>query len=259
MSDRAGPSYGDRLGALELRLAASFDIVSALDIRRQIVALIGEQAGDVELRRQARGLLRESNVVCGDLLISLAERGQRRRGGGDWRGSQAGVLKLADLGFRWHTQTSRWQARARALATPTFNRRLAEADSVAAIKSLIAEVVQESRKLKDRKQKDQHARMIAGARRMAAKRRGGMLLLAGVDQSRLSTGGTVARWKQLARLTEPEFMRAVEDASKAAMAYRPEPVPQIVMMRSGWVKDERGNACRRVYAAADGDGVPAHR
>jgi hypothetical protein len=256
MSDR-GPSYGDRLGALELRLAASLDVGSVLDVRRQIVALIGEslRAGDdrdrdhVELRRRARELRRQSEVVAGELLISMQTRGLRRSGGGDQRtGSQAATPKLADYGFRWRTQTSRWQARARALAMPSFNRRLAEATTIADIKALIAEAATLSRRA--RKQKDRGAQGVAIARRMAAKRAGGAL-------PELGTGGTLVRWKMLARLTEQEFMRAVEDASKAAMAYKPEAVPQIVMTRSGWVKDERGNACRRVYAAAADDPAPA--
>jgi hypothetical protein len=95
---------------------------------------------------------------------------------------------------------------------------------------------------------------------MAAKRAGGALLLAGKDPSESSTGRPALRWKQLARLTEQEFIRAVEDASKAAMAcQRPGPVPQITMVRSEWVRNERGTMCRQVYAAANVDAVPAHR
>jgi hypothetical protein len=253
MSDRAALDV--RLGALELRLAASFDLAAVLNIRKQIAALIGEQAGDVELRRRARELLREANLISGDLLISLAERGQRRRGGGDWRGSQAGIPRLRDFGFRWNTATSRWQTRARRLTAPTFNRNLAEADSVASIRLLITEATLQSRRAQ--KQKDRYAQRIAVARRMGAKRKGGLLLLTGKDPSVSSGGGT--RWKQLARLTEPEFMLAVEDASKAAMAYRPEVVPQIMMVRSQWIRNERGTMCRQVYAAANVDPVPAHR
>jgi hypothetical protein len=255
MSDVAEPAFDVRLEGLRLRLVVASDVNAVLAVRKEIAALVGEAIGDVELLRQARELQREASTIVGDLLLSLAERGLRRHGGGDQkRGSQAGVPALRDFGFKWRTASSRWQRRARALPMPTFNRRLAEADSIAAIKALMAEATLKPRQ----KQKGRDAeRIIAAARRLAARRAGGLLLLAAPSES--GAGSTGARWKQLARLSEPEFLRAVEHASKAAMVYRAEPVPQIVMMRSGWVKDERGNACRRVYAAGDGDGMPAHR
>jgi hypothetical protein len=146
----------------------------------------------------------------------------------------------------------------RALPMPTFNRRLCEATSIAAIKALITEATLPRR---GQKQKGRDAQRIGAiARRLAARRRGGALLLAGKDLSESGTGSTGARWKQLARMTEQEFLRAIEDASKAAGRYRPEVVPQIVMVRGKFVRDERtGNMHRRVYAAADDDAVPAHR
>ena len=60
------------------------------------------------------------------------------------------------------------------------------------------------------------------------------------------------RWKRLARLTEEKFPREVEEAitTDAASARGPDMVvPQITMVRSAFVADERGNLHRQVYAA----------
>jgi hypothetical protein len=163
---------------------------------------------------------------------------------------------MASLGFRWRTASSRWQRRARALPTPTFNRRVAEADSIAAIKLLLAEATLKPRQ---KRQGRDVQRLAAIARRMAARRAGGALLLAGKDLSEFGAGTTAARWKQLARMTEPEFLRAVEAASKATGRYVPEHVPQIVMTRSAWRRDERTGAMhRRIYATTDDDAMLAH-
>jgi hypothetical protein len=50
------------------------------------------------------------------------------------------------------------------------------------------------------------------------------------------------RWKRLARLTEEEYLHAVEHGNREALTRRrPEPIPQITMMRTEFIKDERGN------------------
>jgi hypothetical protein len=256
--DRTEPTLNARLEALGCRLAAAFDINAVLAARRQIVELFGESLAisprrrrdHVELRHRMRALKRQAGIVAGELLLSLRARGLRRGGGGDQK-TTAGRARpsLASLGFAQRTMPDRWQARARAAPSRSFNVRVAEATTIADIKALIAEATLSRR---GEKQKGRAARGIAAARRLGARRKGGALLLAGIP-SELGAGSTGMRWKKLARLNEQEFLREIEDASKAAMAcHGSVPVPQITIanrLRHGRARQPMQiDLCRRRIA-----------
>jgi len=125
---------------------------------------------------------------------------------------------------------------------------LAEADGVDAIKALIAEASQQTRRARGRRDATGH--MIAVAQRMAAKRRGGALLLASVIDAASVSAPSAQRWRRQARLSEAEFRAAVESGDEDAGRRPPAPAccPQLVMTRTEFSANELGNLGRLIFA-----------
>jgi hypothetical protein len=253
MSDRE--AFEVRLQALGLHLAAAFDLAAVMHIRADIVKLIDDSAaptaqykyreerdrGHIELRRRARELKRDAELFAGEQLLLMAKRGERQGCCGDMH--HTGIT-LADLGFRHRTISSRWQRRARLASVPSFGRRVAEASTIEEVQGLVAETLRQGRA--GANLKDRHVQMVAVARRTAAKRRGGELLLAGPpDGSGLSLS-TSKSWTRLARLTTEQFWRAVLTAHKESLvrskaAQLREPAPQIVNGVTSIHQDREGH------------------
>jgi hypothetical protein len=259
MGDRE--AFEARLEALALHLAAAFDLPAVMRIRAAIKELIGQSIEvsshrdhdrdhRFELRRRARELKQRAELIAGDLLLMMVKTGERRGYGGDMR-TAAGRARtsMASLGFPSRTTPGRWQLRAGLAPEQTFNRRVAEATDIEPIKALIAETKREARQARSRA--DQAAQMLAIAKRTAARRRGGQLLLGGANPAGIGYN-SARHWRKLAQMNEGEFSRAVEAAAEAALAHvstRPELAARIVMTRTEFVVDERtGNMCRQVYA-----------
>jgi hypothetical protein len=93
--------------------------------------------------------------------------------------------------------------------------------------------------------------MIAVAQRMAAKRRGGALLLASVIDAASVSAPSAQRWRRLARLSDRDFRAAVESGDEDAGRRPPAPgvcCPQLVMTRTEFSANELGNLGRQIFA-----------
>jgi hypothetical protein len=176
----------------------------------------------------------------------MRARGLRRGDGGDQR-TPAGRsrVSLAGLGFR-RSVAKRWQTRARGAPARSFNVRLAEADGVDDVKALVAEATRAKRRAQGRN--DAAALAIAVVQRMAAERRGGVLLLSGSDAT---IGSRAAgRWRRFARMSDSEFGAAVEAGdenagrSEASAPWH----PPLVMTRTEFKANEFGNLSRSIFA-----------
>ena len=259
----AGGHFDERLEKLACALASVHDLAAVVSVHAEIIALIddiligpGPRSNRVELGRRARELKRSAETVAGELLISMQVRGLRRGNGGDQRTAEGrSRVSIADLGFRWRTTTSRWQRRARGVS-PSFNRRLAEADTVEAIKALIAEATLEGRHAL--KRKDQAGYTVAVAQRMAAKRRGGALLLADRAAAAGLNAATARSWRRLARLSDGDFRAAVESGTEdPGHCARTQPAQHVVMVQTEWSTDRQGVQRRRVYAVESPAATPS--
>jgi hypothetical protein len=104
----------NQLNELARTLAMAADIASVLSIRREILAFLAELAADkpraqraqrarARTRRRARELRLRSELIAGEFLLSMRDRGlrQTRR-----------APSLATLGLEWAT-AMRWERRAR--------------------------------------------------------------------------------------------------------------------------------------------------
>src|SRR5438105_2949753 len=106
----------ETLDDLARSLAAGSDIASIMAVRADIIALICDAVGDDPgLRRRARKLRRNAELVIGEMLIEMRALGLRRTEGGNHR--QDSRPTLSQLGLQ-HERSERWQARARANAKP---------------------------------------------------------------------------------------------------------------------------------------------
>jgi hypothetical protein len=135
-----------------------------------------------------------------------------------------------------------------------FDVRLAEACTIEAVKTLIAEASAEARRARARG--DAAGIMVAVAQRASAKRRGGVLLLAGGVDAAALTRTSAQRWRRLARMSDRDFLAAVEHGDGDGERRRALPAQHVVMVRTEFRADERGNMCRQVYAIEDGVGQP---
>ncbi len=117
-------AFDDRLEALACQLAAAFDIATVLAIRAEVMAIAATLAARVyraqravrrraRLVRRARDLRRQAELIAGELLLSMHDRGLRKEAGFQI-GAGTNRPSLADLGFRYWATAERWQARARA-------------------------------------------------------------------------------------------------------------------------------------------------
>jgi hypothetical protein len=225
-------SGDDRLEALSRSLAAASDIAAVMAIRGAIVTLMGDAAvmlGPRELRI-GRQMCRHAEVIVGELLISNRDRRGRRRGDG-------GERSIAP----------HWQALARLAPRRSFNVKLAEADTPDGIKALVGEVLVEKRRAQARKHRA--GQKIGVVRRMAAERRGGLMLLAGSDDTTIDCR-VAARWRRFARMSKSEFGAAVEAGNVKAgrREAREPPAPRLAMMRTPFKLNEFGILSRSIYA-----------
>ena len=83
------------------------------------------------LRKRAHALERQTELIVGELLISLKARGLRHSGNGGIRRGATRPPSLSDLGIT-RRQSGIWQARARALPKSSFNARVAAAGNLLA-------------------------------------------------------------------------------------------------------------------------------
>ena len=60
--------------------------------------------------------------------------------------------------------------------------------------------------------------------------------------------GAATRWRRLARMTEAEFVEAVESGKEETRRHPSLPVPQLVMMRTPWSVDRHGVKHRQAFA-----------
>jgi len=119
MIRRRRPSYVDRIAALASALGAATDIAAVLAVRSELLALgwealaLGYARGRRDLR-EARMLRRQSELVAGQMLLSMRARGIRCEGGFRSRKTAEGRsrVSLDDLGLCWAT-AARWERRAR--------------------------------------------------------------------------------------------------------------------------------------------------
>jgi hypothetical protein len=126
MSNDGVPCFEDRLAALAGRLVVAIDVSTVLTIRSEVMGIAAALAASKPraqraMRERARGLRQarelrgRCEVIAGELLISMGERGQRRaRGGGDQKTlSGRSRVSLASLGLKSWATASRWMVRAR--------------------------------------------------------------------------------------------------------------------------------------------------
>jgi hypothetical protein len=130
-----------------------------------------------------------------------------------------------------------------------FDVRLAMACTIEDIKALIAEASAAARRARARG--DAAGLMVAVAQRASAKRRGGALLLAGAVDAAALTRTSAQRWRRLARMSDRDFLAAVEHGDGDGERRRALPAQHVVMVRTEFRTDERGNLHRQVYAVDD--------
>ena len=190
------------LDAIERKIAAAIDIGALIALRAEIDELLIAMPATFKwrpLRKRAHALQWHAELIVGELLISMKARGERERGGGYFRGRSKPTRKSLGLtrGTAW-----RWQARARAAPTRSFNVRIVEAQDVFALKVLADELAAVARHAQ---QDDAPARAIARAARLAAQRRGGLMILDTVGWSNEKMGfssSAAQRWRRLARMSD---------------------------------------------------------
>jgi hypothetical protein len=175
--DRGGPSFDSRLDALVRELAGAIDVATVLRVRDEVLKLAIDMRGAettraqrevrrrAGLRRRARVLRLESEFIAGEMLLSLKARGLLRTTGGGDQKTEAGRarLSLGALGLQWGT-AQRWQVRASAAPSRSFNVRLSEVSTLADVRALVEEVA---------RYRNDHA----DARMRAIKKHGRALLL----------------------------------------------------------------------------------
>jgi hypothetical protein len=93
--------------------------------------------------------------------------------------------------------------------------------------------------------------LLAVAQRASAKRRGGALLLAGGVDAAALTRTSAQRWRRLARMSDRDFLAAVEHGDGDGERRRALPAQHVVMVRTEFRTDGRGNLHRQVYAIDD--------
>jgi hypothetical protein len=254
------PSFQDRLETLARTLASTLDISTVLAVRGEAMGISAALAASecpraqramrarARALRQARELRLQAELTAGELLLSLRERGLRRGSGGKPPKDRSRP-SLRDLGFGDWAMAHRREVRARRVKRKSFNVRVMEASDLETIKTLIAEATAEGQALLH--VGDRAGYLLKIAARMAAKRIGGGMLLAGSDGAGVSEGSAVL-WKRLARLSEAEFRAAVASGNERAEPRPPPPVSQLRMTVTAFHQNEVGPH-RQVYAAADDD------
>lgn len=229
---------------LARRVAAAIDVGTLLALRAEIVDLLIAMPETIKwrpLRKHAHALRWHAELIVGELLILMKARGERERGGGYFRGRSKPTRKSLGLtrGTAW-----RWQARARAAPTRSFNVRIVEATTIAELKALTDEL---DRAARFSKRDDVADRAQFRAARMGAERKGGLLPI-----GKTEVGVVVARrWRRFAAMDEAAFTALVASGEvvKSSSKAHP-PAPQVAMLISDWAPDEFGLLSRTVTAVA---------
>jgi hypothetical protein len=153
LTGEGGPSLDSRLDALARELAGAVDVITVLRVRDEVLKMVVDMRAAektraqrevrrrARLRRRARALRLESELISGELLLSLKARGLLRTASGGDQKTEAGRSRMsrASVGFKSWATAQRWQARASAAPSRSFNVRLAEVSSLDGIRALVEE------------------------------------------------------------------------------------------------------------------------
>lgn len=264
-------TFNGDLAKMERRLACAFEVKEANALRLDLrdLAEAAGKAGHFQVRSRAIEMRHAVEIVIGELLDHMLKTGKRFSGHGSVRSRTCPTL--GDLGLH-RSQAMVWQDKARYPDhVASFNLRLARAQTEDDIRALIAEAtadVQRAASLAYRAVRYQpkfivrdkvtevtarHRQTIGAAMRLAARRRGGQLILARA----ITNHRHIAAWRGVACLSLPAFLHEVE-AEADYITTRVLPplgqteLPQIVMQISEWKKDRKtGTMSRKVFAVEE--------
>ena len=213
---------------IERLVAAALDISVLLSLRGELIEILSAMPERQSLRpasKRGHAMRRLVENIIGEILILQKRLGLRHRGqGGPRKGARPPTLASFGLTRR---RAALWQARARAAPVRSYTVRIAEAADVFALKVLADELAAVAR----RASPDAAGRSIARAARLAAQRRGGMMIFATPAWSDKVMGFNELagqRWRQLAKMDGAAFMALVVagDEPKSSKYSRP-PAPQV--------------------------------